>query len=794
MKKNILLFICLIFVAMNIQAQKNDANIGGHVVDKKTGEHLPYITILVKGTTIGTATDATGHYFLKDLPLGKFTLEVKAIGFKPLLKDVLIQKGKTIEVNFDLEDDDISLSEVVIASSRSDRTRRLSPTLVNILDVKLLEQTNSMTLSQGLNFQPGIRVENNCQNCGFSQVRMNGLSGPYTQMLIDSRPIFSALTGVYGLEQIPTNMIDRIEIIRGAGSALVGSSAIAGTINVITKEPSRNSAQLSHTITSIGTKGSFENNTGFNGSLISDNQKIGVMVFGQSRDRASYDHDGDGFSELPKLENRTLGFRSFVKTGAYSKLSFEYHNMHEFRRGGDNLKLEPFQTYITEQVESNIHGGGAKYEMFSPDEKQRVTVFSSAQLINRKSYYGGGDPVGMITGSETKEELDAINNRLNSYGRTKGLTVVAGGQYSYLFDKLLFMPSEMTGGVEYVHDAIDDASGYRTNPIHQKINTVTGFFQNEWKNDKWGFLLGARLDKNSEISELVFNPRANLKYTPMKDLNLRISYGQGYRGPQLFDEDLHVDIAGGQHIISVRDPNLKKEKSHSFSTSADWYHKAGAIDLNFLVEGFFTRLNNPFYSVSEDVEEEIIGENGVISIKEYTKKTITNSKGAKVYGVNLEARAAYGTLIDLQMGATIQKGRHDEAMSWADGVTPEKRILRSPDVYGFGVVTLTPHKSFNTSLSATYTGSMLVPHEKGAADGDRPEDKTVKTPSFFDLNWKVTYEVPFYKGSDLEFNAGVQNIFESYQKDFDKGPDRASSYVYGPATPRSFFLGAKLSF
>lgn len=790
MKKNILLLVCLAFSILNIQAQKNDANIGGHVIEKKTGEHLPYITIIIKGTTIGTSTDATGHYFLKDLPLGKLTLEVKSIGYKTITKEVFIQKGKTIEVNFDLEDDDVALGEVVVASSRSDRTRRLSPTLVNILDVKLLEQTNSMTLSQGLNFQPGIRVETNCQNCGFTQVRMNGLNGPYTQILIDSRPIFSALTGVYGLDQIPANMVDRIEVIRGAGSALFGSSAIAGTINVITKEPTRNSAQLSHTITSIGTKGSFDNNTNFNGSLISDNQKIGVMVFGQSRERSSYDHDGDGFSELPKLQNRTLGFRSFIKTGTYSKISLEYHNMHEFRRGGDNLKKEPFQSYITEQVESDIHGGGAKYEMFSPDEKQRLTVFSSAQLINRKSYYGGGEPVGTITGKETEEELESINNRLNSYGRTKGLTFVVGGQYSYKFDNFLFMPSEMTGGIEYVHDGIDDAGGYRPNVIKQRVNTVTGFYQNEWKNDQWGFLIGARLDKHSQISEAVFNPRANIKYTPIKDLNLRVSYGQGYRGPQLFDEDLHVDIAGGQHIISVRDPNLKKEKSHSLSASADWYHRVSGIDLNFLVEGFFTRLNNPFFSISEDKEVEIVNENGETETKTVTIKTITNSKGSKVYGVNLEARAGFGSLLDVQLGATIQRGKHDDAMSWADDVAPERRILRSPDVYGFGVVTLTPHKSVNTSLSATYTGNMLVPHEKGVIE----ENRTEKTPSFFDLSWKVTYEVPFYKGSDLEFNAGVQNIFESYQKDFDKGADRASSYIYGPAAPHSFFLGAKLSF
>jgi outer membrane receptor for ferrienterochelin and colicins len=90
-----------------------------------------------------------------------------------------------------------------------------------------------VTLSEGLSFSPGLRIENDCQNCGFSQVRMNGMEGPYSQILINSHPIFSGLAGVYGLELIPTNMIERIEVVRGGGSALYGSNAIAGTINII---------------------------------------------------------------------------------------------------------------------------------------------------------------------------------------------------------------------------------------------------------------------------------------------------------------------------------------------------------------------------------------------------------------------------------------------------------------------------------------------------------------------------------------------------------------------------------
>lgn len=783
MKKIVFLIFCHIFISANILADpidlnKTDANIIGHVVDKKTGEHIAYAVVSIKGTTIGTATDVTGHYFLKNLPEGKFTLEAKYVGYKTGQVEVELKKGKTLEINFDLEEDAVSLNEVVVSANRNETSRRLAPTLVSILDVKTFDKTNSPTIADGLNFQPGLRVENNCQNCGFTQVRMNGLEGAYSQILIDSRPIFNSLAGVYGLEQIPANMVERVEIVRGGGSALFGSSAIAGTINIITKEPTRNTAQLSHNIMSIGGKGDFDNNTSLNASLVSDNQRMGVMIFGQKRNRSAYDHDDDGFSEIPKLDSRTLGFRSFIKTGTYSKVTFEYHNTYEFRRGGDNLSKPPHEAYIAEQVESYIDGGGLKYDMFSPDSKHRFSLYSAAQLTNRKSYYGGGDPVTNLMGNETSEEIENFNMRMNSYGKTKDVTYTIGGQYSYCFDKLLFMHSELTAGIEYTHDKLNDRSGYRTDSIEQKVNIKSFFAQNEWKDDRWSFLIGGRLDKHNMLKNAVLSPRANIRYNPMPDINIRVSYGKGFRAPQLFDENLHVDIAGGEHIISRLDPDLKEEKSHSFSGSVDWYRQVGSAELNFLLEGFYTKLLDPFA-----YKEEILSDGSRI-------RTVVNESGAKVYGLNIEARLAYGNLLQFQMGATIQRSRYDEARKWADDVEAEKRMTRTPDVYGFFVATVTPFKSFSTSLSATYTGNMLIPHEEGVIEKNRTE----KTSSFFDLNWKVGYEIPFYKGTTMELNAGIQNIFDAYQDDFDKGPDRASSYIYGPSLPRSYFAGIKLNF
>lgn len=751
----------------NDQKKKgSDANIIGHVLDKATKEHLSYINVSLKGTTVGTVTDQTGHYFLKNLPEGKFTLVASSVGYKSKYVDVTLVKGKTLEIDFELDEDNVLLEGVVVSANRNETKRRLAPTLINVVDFKMFETTNSTTLSQGLNFQPGVRVETNCQNCGFQQVRINGLDGPYTQILIDSRPIFSSLAGVYGLEQIPANMIERVEVMRGGGSALFGASAIAGTINIITKEPIHNSAQVGHTIIGIGGLSSFDNNTTANASLVTDDHKAGIYIYAQNRERAGYDDDGDGYTELPKLKNQTIGFRSFLKTGLYSKLTFEYHHIQEFRRGGDMLHRPPHEAHITEQLRHSIDGGGLNFDYFSPDEKQRVSVFTSAQYTNRDSYYGpGSDP-------------------LNAYGRTTDMTFMAGSQYMYSFDKLLFMPSDMTMGIEYNRDKlIDDLWGYNRY-MKQIVNIGSAFIQNEWKNEKWGFLVGGRLDKHSMLNKAIISPRANVRYNPTKDINFRLSYSGGFRAPQAFDEDLHVDNAGGDLTMIEVDPNLKEEKSHSLSASMDFYHLAGAFQFNFLVEGFMTILNNPFVLVNQPKPED----------SEILIRLRTNGPNARVMGVTLEGKMAYLSKFQLQAGMTLQNSKYRKAIAWSDDadVPAERKIFRTPDVYGYFTATYTPIKPLNFALSGTYTGSMLVQHLE--AGDNNPQDKAVTTRDFYDLGFKTSYDFRLAKSTTLQLSVGINNIFNAYQKDFDKGADRDSNYIYGPAMPRNYYAGVKISY
>ena len=136
-----------------------------------------------------------------------------------------------------------------------------------------------------------------------------------------------------------------------------------------------------------------DHSTTLNASLVTDNRKAGLFIFGQNRQRQAYDANGDSYSELCELHQQTVGFRSYVKTSIYSKLSFEYHHIEEYRRGGDSLDLPPHQANIAEQTEHSINGGGLKFDYFSPNEKHHLSLYASAQHIDRQSYYGAGrDP------------------------------------------------------------------------------------------------------------------------------------------------------------------------------------------------------------------------------------------------------------------------------------------------------------------------------------------------------------------------------------------------------------------
>lgn len=768
MLKRLLIAVAAIAVTcFQLCAQRSsgvtDANIVGHVVDAENGEHLTACLVKIAGTNQAALTDASGHYVFRDLKPGEYTLEVSLIGYKGAQKMVSVKNDQTIEVNFEIFPDAFMLDQVVVTSSKSETRRRESASLVNVVSSKLLDRIGACSLADGLDFQPGVRVENDCQNCGFTQVRINGLDGHYSQILMNSRPVFSALAGVYGLEHIPANMIDRVEIMRGGGSALFGSSAVGGTINIITKDPIVNSARLSHTISSIGVTGALDNNTTMNASVVTDNNKAGIFIYGQSRSRDGYDHNDDGFTEVAEIKSKTLGARTFFRPSDISRLTLEYHGTHEYRRGGDRLDQPAHMAMIAEQVEHNINAGEATLDMWLCDRRDKLSVFAATQSTKRKSYYGS--------------DMDP-----DAYGRTSDIVVTAGSQWTHPIDRLLFMPAEFIAGLEYSYNRLHDITIGYGHDITQNVNIYSGYVQNEWKNRHWGFLAGARIDKHSLIRNAIISPRVNIRYNPSDNMNFRVSYSTGFRSPQAYDEDFHVAIVGGERVVTILAPGLKQESSQSVSLSADLYHRFGNVQTNLLVEGFYTDLRDVFALRQLDEPDE----NGNAVLERY------NGSGARVAGINIEAKAYFSSHFDVQGGVTLQRSRYKRPEAWSDNpdVPAVKRMFRTPDVYGYFTANWEIARSLRLTLTGTATGPMLVQHMAGAGTDI---DLAVTTQSFFDASAKISYEFRLFNRVDLDISAGVSNVFNSYQRDFDTGPLRDSGYIYGPTLPRSLNVGVSLN-
>ncbi len=784
MKKFIwVLFIAMLFTSP-IQSQKRtDANIVGHVISNN--EHVPFATIFIKGTTYGASTDETGHYMLVNLPVGTHLIKAQAIGFKPVEKEITIKSGETKEVNFILEEDILNLEEIVITADRSEMKRTESVTIVNTLSPRLLSSVQSVALIEGLTFSPGLRIENNCQNCGFSQVRMNGMEGPYSQILINSRPIFSGLAGVYGLELIPTNMIERIEVIRGGGSALYGSNAIAGVINIILKESISNSyeAGYSTSLTGVGINGAGnmapDNSINLNTSLISSDNKTGISLYGFSRDRKMFDANNDAYSEIAPMSNLTVGTRFFHRFGLRSKIAIDFFNIKEQRNGGNRQEYPLHERDVAEAVKHDIKTGAVTYEQYFRDY-DLLTVFASTQHLIRDSYYGA-------------------NRSLKDYGRSEDLTYNTGIQYKvFLGNSSLIAGIENTGGfltdeklgypdynnVTIVNDTIINVSHSDNILISDQSSVTTGaFLQYDLKINRFKLGLGGRLDhysiidnaKNTEAKKgNVFSPRISLMYELFPSLQTRLSYSQGYRAPQIFDEDLHIETSGSRQVINVNDPDLKHETSHSIMTSLDFNKQIGNVSTGLLIEGFYTRLNDPFVN-----EIGVPDEEGKVL---YTRMNAED--GAVVKGVNIEFKIKPLKEFSFTSGFTLQSSKYDIEQEF-----DTRDFFRTPSDYGYFNLDWDFIKNICLSVTGTYTGKMLVPYFGPLTNPDIGELR--KSDPFFDLGSKIHYNIKL-NGLTLQVFSGIKNIFNSFQSDFDSGIERDPAYMYGPVSPRTIYFGIKI--
>ncbi|MBD3225047.1 MAG: TonB-dependent receptor plug domain-containing protein [Caldithrix sp.] len=285
--------------------------ISGKVLDAATHQPLSGVNIIILNSTLGAYTDNEGNFTISNIPTGNTRVIVSYMGYEPQRQAVLVEHNKTSRITFRMDQDILDSSAIVVTGTSTPYLYEEAPVKTEVITQRLIQQTQSCNLAEAMALQTGVRVENNCQNCNFTQVRILGFDGKYSQVLIDGDPVVSTLAGVYALEQFPDEMIGQIEIVKGGGSALYGSGAMADTINLRTRQPNMNRSRITYDLQSLS--GALDNRVGMVAELLSNDGRTGAFIYGSTRQRDHYDHNGDRFNELGTLNNESIGMNWYYR-------------------------------------------------------------------------------------------------------------------------------------------------------------------------------------------------------------------------------------------------------------------------------------------------------------------------------------------------------------------------------------------------------------------------------------------------------------------------------------------------
>ena len=253
--KLVLLFLitaCL----FSVSALKQRAMLSGKIISTETKETIDFATVYLKGTTFGCTTNEKGIYHLK-APAGHYTLVVSAVGFETVEKKVELTQDERNKLNIMINPATTELDEVVVTSTGVSRIKRSAFNAVAV-DTKELQNTTK-NLSDALTKAPGMKLRESGGVGSDMQLMLDGFSGKHVKVFIDGVPQ-EGVGSSFGLNNIPVNFADRIEVYKGVVPVGFGTDAIGGVINIVTnKKRQRWFLDASYSYGSFNTHKSYAN-------------------------------------------------------------------------------------------------------------------------------------------------------------------------------------------------------------------------------------------------------------------------------------------------------------------------------------------------------------------------------------------------------------------------------------------------------------------------------------------------------------------------------------------------------
>lgn len=544
--KTILLILASIVLCRNLSANEPPRQVSGCITDEK-GETLPYANILVKGTTHGTASDLDGNYKLDLSKPGEYHLTIKYAGFTPVEQRIYLH-GDTV-INFRLKEDALNLNEVTVTATRTPKLLKDAPVITRVITATDIKKLNAVTVQDLLETElPGMEFTR--QMDGQIAVNMQGMSGKYVLFLIDGERMAGETLNNVDYNRLNADNIERIEIVKGAASALYGSSAIGGVVNIITKEPSK---PLEVNVSGYygsnneqrygGTIGTKQKNISSLTSVMYKN-KDHYSLWSSDRTDSAIIYGGKDLSVDEKLSWKISDKITLTgKGGFYTRLADI----------ANDKKTDRYRDY-----------NGSVRMNYLISEKQDLTISYLLDRYNKYDHY-------------TKTDADSLNYRNTQH--------TARAQYNYSFTP----NNTLIGGAEFFRDEL---MSYQFSGDTHSTNDYILYAQHDFNvTEQFNLVYGGRMDYYNSFGAHV-SPNISLMYK-LKPFTFRTSYSRGFRAPSLKEMWTEWDMGGMNMFIIAGDPNLEPEISDNFSVSAEYSRDR----VNFSVIGYYNNIKDKITTI-----------------------------------------------------------------------------------------------------------------------------------------------------------------------------------------------------
>jgi len=760
MKKLITIFGILsisLFLNQIILAQ-SILTIKGKIVNWE-GFPVSQAIVLIPETGKSVETDESGRFEIT-ITQGKYHIEVHKQGYMPYYSDVFELKNKT--QTFDVVLMKEINKEIVVTATRTDVQLIDVPVRTEVLPARKIVESGAKNMYELLEKRliPGVWVETSCTNCNFSSIRMQGLDSGYCGMLFDGQPIFSALASVYGLRQILPENIERVEVVKGASSALYGSSAIGGVVNIITKEPTRDKPEF-NAVASYGKYGTYDVGASF--SLRKGN--IAAILTTQKHYNDYADETGpegkpDDYTDKVEQNNNYISLKThFYFAEDKHRFTLFGRSLHAFRRGGYIPGGNPIENEF-----GNIIGYTRGIADALDPDAEHITTDRREYGIGYKGIFSAGN-VLTLNAIVTGHERDATNGERPFHSK----------EDIFLFDSVYSHPFKnhvITAGLNYRNETLDQRINWEDSP--QATSETMGIFVQDELNlgQNLDLILGLRYDHvNSSFSkDSAFSPRFAAKWDITSSMSVRASLGAGFKVPYLFAEDLHLCSAAPLIVVS---PDIEPEKAWSYNLSWTYSSSRFTFDTNV----FRTDIKKKI-ALDYD-EEENIG-------------FYDNAGDAYTQGIELSTRIMLmRPSLDLTASFTYTDAKFKEKLD------PEfeysDHIMRVPDITTqLGIEYYEPRAGLRFYFGGRFIGRQYVEREMIIEGQDQLEYHIDHVDSYTVWDAKITKDL---WNSKYFLFLGVDNIFNTIQSPlYNAEQEDTAAYIYAPTTGTYIYGGIRMRF